>query len=398
MRAERNKKEADRAREHDFEVIDSAVTGTATAEPQDAALTSFALAVKSARPEPEAGFVVELNDRLARLRGSGDDGGHVSFWRRHRAQLIAVGCVAVLFGASMTVVNQGDGGDDAASRPQQAAGEPFSGQSQGGTYAADGGVKKLAAPESLGKYVESDTGSSVAEPISGRRDVIREASLRIGTGLEDFTDTTDEVVAITDRLGGFVRESKVSDGTADQPNGELLLMVPASKLQEALASISGLGTVLERNQNLSDVTASVSRTDRRVARLRAQRAAIAGRLADATTAEQKSVLRSQLRRADVKLSRAVAAQRSLQRQVRYSELSVDVEASAQRDQASVIGSAWETAKSALEAIVAVAIVAVAVGLPFALLVLLIVASARWARRRNRDRAVDSADSAPTQAP
>lgn len=380
MRTDRNQ-----ALEHDFEVIDAAIAGTSNAEPDDAALTSFVLALKSARPEPEAGFSVELDERIERLRREPENRrAENSRWQRWRPQIIAIGCVAVLAGASVAIVGQQSAGtDDVATSiaPQQAA---------------DDSVTKMAPEAAMGESTVESPQANV-ESLKAPRQVVRTASLRLGTGTDDFNDTTDEVIAITDRAGGFVSESSIADGTAGEPSGNLALLIPAAEFQKTLASLSELGTVLDRQQDTTDVTASVSRIDRSLSRARASRASVRRQLSQATTDEQRAVLRAKLRRANARVARVVVERRSLQRQIRFVPLSVTVEASAARDNTSTIDEALDTAKSALEMIAAVLIVALAIAVPLGLFVLAIVVVTTWWRRRTRTRAIDSAADSEPQA-
>ena len=104
-------------------------------------------------------------------------------------------------------------------------------------------------------------------------------------------------------------------------------------------------------------------------------------------------LRERLARADARAARLDRARRTLLRRVRYATVDLSVTASARRGAAAAPGGpwtpgdAWHDARRVLEVVAGVAIVAVAVALPWVLLGAAAVAAARALRRRRREAAL-----------
>jgi hypothetical protein len=203
---------------------------------------------------------------------------------------------------------------------------------------------------------------------------------------------TDGVVRTTQRAGGFVAQSSTlrngSRGTAT-----FVLRIPAARLDAAVADLSRLAHVRSMEQAASDLTGATDGTAARLRDARTQRRAIVAALATATGAREDR-LRARL---GVVTARVRALERSLRAlRARTTYATVDLTVSAPRRGAAAPGGddhwtpadAWRDARRALELATGVAIVALALGLPLALLGGALAFAAGALRRRRREAALD----------
>ncbi len=89
--------------------------------------------------------------------------------------------------------------------------------------------------------------------------------LRVGDG-EAVSDATKRALVIARSLGGFPVSVSVDVGGAGG-DATLRLRVPIGRVQEAVARLSALGTILGEQVRIRDVQAGANAVDRRIARL-----------------------------------------------------------------------------------------------------------------------------------
>ena len=83
-------------------------------------------------------------------------------------------------------------------------------------------------------------------------------SLRV----KDLSGATQSAVRTTRRLGGFVAGADYCDDT-NAGNSRLALRVPVANLQKAIASFTGLGTILSQHISVADLQTGLDRLDAR---------------------------------------------------------------------------------------------------------------------------------------
>ena len=305
--------------------------------------------------------------------------------RRPRAWRAALAPVAALLVALVVA-----GGLGLRARSGGGAGRPSSSavsRSAPGAGAEDGAGRAgaSAAPSAVPPDV---AGSGALAP--GRR-VERSTRLELGTTAGRFAAVTDGVVRATQRAGGFVASSQLQQG-GGAGDATFVLRVPAGRLGAAVADLSRLAHVRSIEQATADLTGAVDRTTSGLRDARIEHRALVAVLATATGPDAIR-LRERLARADARAARLDRARRALLRRVRYATVDLSVLASARRGAVAAPGGrwtpgdAWHDARRVLEVVAGVAIVVVAVALPWALLGAAAVAAGRALRRRRREAAL-----------
>jgi hypothetical protein len=89
----------------------------------------------------------------------------------------------------------------------------------------------------------------------------------------DVSDGVKQALRITTSLGGF-SESVHAETHATSATADLRLRIPRSHVQEAMAKLAQLGTITDENVSTVDQTALLNNTEREIARLQKQLAAL----------------------------------------------------------------------------------------------------------------------------
>lgn len=97
-------------------------------------------------------------------------------------------------------------------------------------------------------------------------------SLRIPTA-NGVSDAVKRAMRITTSLGGYATSVHASS-QGEHANAELTLKVPVQHVQEAIARLAQLGTITAEQVDVLDKEASLNATDRLIARLQKQLAAL----------------------------------------------------------------------------------------------------------------------------
>ena len=275
--------------ERELAAVDAALDGRPVA-PEHAALAELALLAREARPVLGADAARRLDARLER-RAPG-------VRRRRRPQLgpwtllPALGAVAALL-LVVVVTQPGRQGGDEAGRVQteEPGSHAESGDDAGG--GGSGGEAATGTAPPAGAEIAPDSGASPRSDAMRRRRVERSATITLAARPRRLETVADGVVRVTDRAGGFVQSSRVSAGSG----GSFTLRIPAARLQQALADLSRLA---QRARALAadpeDITRSFVSARDRVADAGADRARLLRRLAAADTDAVARRLRAELRR------------------------------------------------------------------------------------------------------
>jgi Domain of unknown function (DUF4349) len=347
---------------------------------------AFAAPLRDAKPEPTLAFTTELDRRAA-----------AGFPRRRRRRVpslavpglalsgvaAALVVVAVLSGGNPSMDASSGGASSAAPQAVQED------AAKSGDSEASGPSPSLASPV-------PPAGGSPRSDGRSKRFVERSAAITLAAPPKAVADTADRIVAVADRLGGFVVSSSVTATEGPGGGGEFVLRVPASRLQEALAQLSRIGHVRERRQEAVDITAEHTSAADRLAEARAVRRSLLRRLARATTDAETASLRAQLREVDRRIALDKAALRRVDNRARYANVAVSLVADPSAgsitpddDSSWTPGDAARDALRVLEVAAGVLLIALAVALPLGIVLVLVVVAVRISARRGRERALDA---------
>src|SRR3954451_1077993 len=264
----------------------------------------------------------------------------------------------------------------------------------GGTRAA-APPQATAAPEAKSTDLAAPTGAGaeLQAPAVQRRGE-RAAELTLTTPARKLQDTADGVVAVVDRVGGYVERSDVGQASGGG-QATFELRVPTARLDATLAALSRLGHVQSRAQHSQDITAIFNAAPERLHDARAERDALLRALAKATTAEQTASLRARLRVVRSEIAAARGDLAAARRRADLARVSVTVVGRGGATGATrpgggrwTPGDALRDAVHVLGTVAGVAIVTAAIALPLALLAGLAALAARALRRRRREAALD----------
>jgi uncharacterized protein DUF4349 len=329
------------------------------------------------RPAADPEFLASLDARV------GTPGVLERLWaavpRRIEPRLAIAACVLIA-GVSATVVissmhgarvdkaSSGDGESALLAAPESTA--------------TDSAVKPSAGVAAGGPAVPS-----VVAPGTPRQ-VERNASLALSAEPGKVADVADGVVEVTDRYGGFVVSSNVNTGEGGS-RARFQLRVPTAKLQDTLADLSQLAHVSSRNEGSLDITAPFVSASARAKDAQANVEGLLEQLANASSTTETDAIQSQLRTARQELAAAKAEVDDLSQRSHLSTIDVTVAGDGNDGGGWGIDDAAGDALSVLKAIAGATLIVLAVLLPLVLLGGLIWVGTSRARRRARDRALDS---------
>jgi len=406
----------------ELDALDRALLG----DPVDAdlrELEDLVCDIRATAPEMSPGFAARLEHQAQ--EGFPDSQEQPAQRRQRRRLLVllpAAGTLAAVLVALVVVL--GNAGDDemttfadksavpresetsgaasgAAAKPEAAplpqdsarmqAAPPPSASASGSASTAD----PATAPAPSVVPRAATPGGSVA-PADRARKVQRSADLALSVPMDKLDSTTDGVIRTVDRFGGIVASSAIG---SDDDTGEASfdLRIPTGRLDDALAALSKLGHVAERRQSLVDITGSFTSAEDRLSDARAERRGLLKALGKATTQQQIGSLRAQLRIVRGQIARLNGDLESLRRRADLSRVSVTVRGDGSKaDQDTGGAGRWSPGDAArdavrvLEVIAGVALIALAVAVPLALLAGLVALGVRSGRRRRREGALDPA--------
>lgn len=316
--------ELDAVVERDLRVIDQTIDrGEATApDPAQRELEELVLALGVGASEPDPAFAAELGERVVagfpRRRMA-----HPSLpaWPAlRRPALIALAGAASVAAAVVGVasLSTGPGGDQTSSlesnsESSTALPEDSAGSAGGGRSALPRGISPPSSP------------SRGFAPGAQARRIERSASLTLAAPEDRLERVAEEVIAVTDRLDGFVLRSSVSSGEDGASFANFDLRVPAPRLQDALAQLSKLGDVRARTQAGRDVTRRFVSVGDRLEGARAQKASLLSRLEEAGSDTQAESIRRRLDLTSAEINGLRGQLRQLRLRSNYASVSVTLE-------------------------------------------------------------------------
>jgi uncharacterized protein DUF4349 len=366
--------------EHELATIDRALGGRET-DPGDASLVELALLLRDERPDPEPGWAARLDERAAAgfPRGGGGRGGKRPS-RRSGGWMAPAGALAslLLVVVVVAVVNGGGGtsGDNAVSSSPGTA----------TTVAPDAGAMERRAAPPATAFRALDNGKIA--PGTENRKVDRDAQLALSTQPDEVRSVTGEVISITRSLDGIVASSQVSE-TPDGASASLRLTIPTRNLDQALDRMTDLADVDSLNESAVDITRPVIDAKDRLRDAEARRRELLQALGNATTESEADALEAKIADARREIARAEAAYERITQKARLSDLAVTVASNPDASTHRSLGDWLDDAVDVLRTLAGVLLIALAVLVPFGLIAALVAWVVARARRRRRERALDS---------
>lgn len=353
--------------------------------------------VRAARPRASADLRRRVNE-LTRVepvprRSLGER--LLGFRPRMAAAFAAVLVIAAAVG-SIAVLGQlgtGGGGDQ-----EGAAGEAVSGEAAVTSPEADAPVFERAQPESVAPLQnESAPGggadSAAAPPPSTTRLQNYEAELTVRVDdLDELSDATARAMATARRLGGFVVAANFDAPSGPDGQSFLVVRVPVTKVQAAIAAYSELGTLVGQRVALQDVQPAFNRLSERIAGVRARIARLQADLArPGVTDEERVVLRARLEAARDELNVLLEQREGTLRQARLARISLTLTTVGPNERPQPPGDAERTLRDALDALETVSVWMLAVlivAAPFLALLAVGIYAGRRLRRRSAERLLE----------
>lgn len=408
--------------ERELAALDDALAGRRVA-PDLNDLGELALALRDERPAPGPSFGHELDANVARgfrdpdprRRASGR-----SWWARLLTvpafgMAAAVLVVAVIVaGGQLGDGDSGGGGSSAGTEIAESGGGGASASSADSSTQKDLPQADSAGAEDAGAGTAAsgdDAVSSFGEPLPPstvapapgqgaprsdgreRRSVERSASLTLAARPRDFEAVSAQIQDVTNQQGGFVVSSTVNSSSGGG-DGTFELRIPTRNLDAAIAALSRLGKVRERAQRSQDITAATVSARSRLKDARTERKSLLRQLGEAVTLTETQSIRARLRLVSQEIEQARAEVRRVHNRASFSTVAVTLVVDdsavlpADEDDNWTPADAANDALRLLEVAAGVALIALAVALPLALLAAPAAVAARWTRRRRREHALD----------
>ena len=199
--------------------------------------------------------------------------------------------------------------------------------------------------------------------------------------------SAQKAIALTQRLGGHVVGSNVITG--EGANAQLTLRVPVARVQEAVAGLSALGTIVSQQVSTQDLQADLDRLERRERSVRAQIALLVARLeSDSLEPGQRAIFEARLKNLRNELRALRLGIAGTNAEARMATIQMTVVTSDGSGVVPVPSRLDRTLDEALNVLVWEGVVALAiliVAAPFALVAFAIWLGNRLYRRREDDR-------------
>ena len=242
-----------------------------------------------------------------------------------------------------------------------------------------------AQDNALGQF---KSGTTTVGPTPGRPQRFS-AQLTLEVADSDaLSAATQQALQITRSLGGYA--VSVSYGTAEESGtAALVVRVPTAKVQDAIARLSGLGTIVGEQVQIDDLGGQLDELEQRERSLREQIARLTGRLQQSElTDEARAVLEARRATARRELAEVRQAKASVNREASLATISLALRTEAGAAVPATPSRVDRTLDEALNVLAweGVAILYTVIVLaPFALLAAAVLFGARFWRRREDER-------------
>ena len=216
------------------------------------------------------------------------------------------------------------------------------------------------------------------------------ASLRVQVkNLDALSDATKRAMRFARLLGGYVASVSQSSERGEPGEADLVLRVPVSRVEDAMIQLSALGTVLEQHVSIVDLENTVRQQRQQVRALQLQIVRLTAALRQSLPADVRLRLQFQLDDARRNLRAATGARKATLREAALSRISLALTtehaAATATHHRGRFGNAVSAAVGFLEGAGAIALAALIVLAPLALIVALVLWGVRTVRRRTADR-------------
>jgi hypothetical protein len=364
-------------------------------------LAALVDSVRAGAPRMEADFAARLDATIAE-RVAGSRAPRIRLPRPSVRRLAFAGGSLVATAVALTIVissgllNGGSGGVPTLRSPTTFVPKLATPNAVAhGRAVAPGGATAsfgaTASPAPAGVSGSSNSAAAVAPNARGRL-VQRDSTLTLATSPATMQGVANQLVAATEQQGGVVESSNVEiQGSASYAN--FSLAVPSGRLGSLIARLSGLASVRGLTQSTHDITDGYNQETARLADSVAERAALLKQLAVAATAADATSIQHQI---DALGHRIAAEHRAIDRLLtegHTATLQVNIvpgPSTRHSVAAGPLSRAFHQALHALEEILAIALIALAIVLPFALSALALWWAATSLRQRARERAIRTA--------
>jgi hypothetical protein len=237
-------------------------------------------------------------------------------------------------------------------------------------------------------------------PVPNGRRVVTSSTLALGAAPKRIDAVAQEVFNVVADVNAYVVHSQVASTGGMDANAQFELKVPSSNLSQALTLLSRMryASVISRIDSTQDVNNSYLSTQRGLAAARRTLASLRRQLRAATTYDEIATLDAEIASTKATIAADVSSIASLNRRIDYSRVYVSLQATAGSGNGSGggdnggfgIGKAGHDALRVLEVSAGVALIALAVLVPIALLGALGWWIGMTVQRRRRERALDLA--------
>jgi hypothetical protein len=366
-------------------VVDEALeTGRVTAEdPIARELQDLALALEAESELPDEAFARELGERVAAGFPRERRRARLGAFARGRGLALAgaAACLLVVVGVALSLSGQ--------------SGREPDGEQAVAPLGAQERVPSSAPPASPGALEDRSAqalpgaGQGRVAPGEERRRIERSAELTLAAPEDEIDRVADGVIGVTDRHRGFVLRSSVSTGDDSEPGGTFDLRIPADRLQPAMRDLSKLGHVRARRQAGQDVTPVYVTARDRLTAAKAERRSLLRRLAASASDSETEAIRRRLDLVNLRIVRLRRELGALRERTDYAAVTVELEAG--RDSGGAggggTGAAFDDTLGLLEGSLGIALRALGVLIPLALVAGLGWVAGRLLRRRRREAAL-----------
>ena len=366
----------------------------------------LAAELRELRPTPRPEFAAELDQRAAagfprRSRWPRFSSGRLRGVPPRRLLLPAGGLAIVAIAAVTVIVSTTESGNPSESGGGGSAStlgflNKFDSDSlpePSPTYAPGAAEEAAPAGESsssgaAGADTELEPFSQKATPQIHHRAVERSAELVLAAAPGDVGDDSSKVFEAVHAHDGIVMSSSTREGKPGEAAARFELLIPSAKLGDALAALSAIDEVRTRHEATDDITAPTVATGELLQDSKARIDSLLAQLESADAESEREAVEAELTAERRHRARLRAQLQNLERRADYSRVLVRIETGAPDESSGGgtwgIGDALNDAGKILAVAVAVAVIALAILGPIALIALLAWLTHRaWVRRERR---------------